>query len=222
LKAAPLGVGELGAVTTASCEAAAAFTVAVNVTGLPLTPVSVAVTVALPAPLGSVHPVIAATPLPLVVTSAGLVGAIVPPATVNVTPTLGTGFCAASRTTTAGKLADGTALPAAPLSVVATLGAIDAAEPAVPVAVKVAVDAPGVAAVSVFAPAVVPSRQLTLAVPAASVVTCTLAANVPPLLTAPLPDAIVKVTDAFGTTLLFTSRTTTVGCVATVVFTVAD
>jgi hypothetical protein len=99
---------------------------------------------------------------------------------------------------------------------------IEPAAPAVPVAVKVALDAPGVAALSVFAPAVVPSRQLTLAVPAASVVTCTLAAKVPPLLTAPPPLATVKVTLTPGTGLLFASFTTTAGGVVTVVFTVAD
>src|SRR4029077_21240099 len=83
--------------------------------------------------------------------------------------------------------------------------------PGVPVALKVTLGPPVSAAVSVFAPAVVPRRQLTLAVPVGSVTTTTLAAKAPPVLPAPPPVAAVKVTLTPVTGLLFASRTTTVG-----------
>jgi hypothetical protein len=78
-----------------------------------------------------------ATPLAsLVAVTLGLGGAeplgvvIVPPLTVKVTPTPGTGLFAASRTTTPGNCAAPTAEPATPESVVATFGAIEEVAPA--------------------------------------------------------------------------------------------
>lgn len=170
VNAAPLGVGELGAATTASCDGPAALTVAVKTMGLPEAPLSVAVTVAVPTPLGSVHPVMAAIPLAFVVTTAGLVGAIVPPATVKVTMTFGTGFCAASRTITDGRALAGTALPAAPVSVVDALAAIELAAPAVIVACAAADVTPADAKVIVTVPAgPLTPRPLNVAEPDAAV-----------------------------------------------------
>ena len=99
MNAAPLGVGELGDVTSASWVAAAALTVALNVTGLPVAPAKVAVTVAVPATVGSVQELIVATPFEFVVAVNDEAGGeptpfrvIVPPLTVNVTFTPATGF----------------------------------------------------------------------------------------------------------------------------------
>jgi hypothetical protein len=175
---APLGDGLFGAVTTASCAGAAALTVAVNVTGLPLAPASVAVTVADPTAVGSVQAFTWAMPLEFVVAVSELLGGalfaptvIVPPATVNVTPMPATGFCAASRTMTAGKLADGTALPAAPLSVVETLGAIEATAPAEIVTCAVVDVTPADAKVIVTGPTgPLTPRPLNVAVPVVAVV----------------------------------------------------
>jgi hypothetical protein len=71
---------------------APAVPVAVNVTGLPPSPLEVAVSVLVPAVVPSVQDVTAAMPLPLVVT--GVVGVTVPPpeATANVTETPATGL----------------------------------------------------------------------------------------------------------------------------------
>src|SRR5207249_9725882 len=87
-----------------------AVPVAVNVTGLPVNPVDVAVRVFGPAVALGVQDVTAATPLAFVVT--GVVGLTVPPpdATANVTRTPPTGLPFASRTITDG--ATGTAVPA--------------------------------------------------------------------------------------------------------------
>ena len=110
---------------------APAVTVAVNAIGLPETPDSVAVTFAVPVVVGNVQPVSFAMPFGSVVTVAGLVGVIVPPESVNVTFTPGTGFCAASFTTTAGRFAVGTAVPTCPANCVGLFAEIDAAAPAV-------------------------------------------------------------------------------------------
>src|SRR5438093_5459160 len=90
--------------------AAPAVPVAVNVTGLPVSPVEVAVSEFGAAVGPSVHDVTAATPLAFVVT--GVVGVTAPPpdATANVTLTPPTGLPFASRTITEG--ATGTAVPA--------------------------------------------------------------------------------------------------------------
>src|SRR5207247_8829223 len=83
--------------------------VAVNVTGLPVRPGEVAVSVFAPAPGPSVHDVTAAMPLPLVVTA--VVGSTVPSpdATANVTATPATGLLNWSSTVTDGGVA--TAVP---------------------------------------------------------------------------------------------------------------
>src|SRR5207247_1596418 len=81
--------------------------VAVNVTGLPVSPLAVAVSEFGPAVGARVHEVTAAIPLGPVVT--GVVGLTVPPpeATANVTLTPATGFPFASRTITDGSTATG-------------------------------------------------------------------------------------------------------------------
>ena len=75
--------------------------------------------------------------------------------------------------------------------------------------VKIAGSLPVIVAVSVFAPAVVPSVQLpTVAIPDAFVV-----ATAP--VSSPPPDATANVTDTPSTGLSFASRTSTLGAVAT-------
>src|SRR5438093_6980991 len=93
-----------GSVIMASFAAAPVVPVAVNVTGLPVSPAAVAVSVFVPAVVPSVHDVTAAMPLPFV---APLVGLTVPPpdVTVNVTVTSATGLPAPSRTITDGGVA---------------------------------------------------------------------------------------------------------------------
>src|SRR5213078_984927 len=101
---APLRAVLDGGVVSASCVAAPAVPVAVNVTGLPLIPDpdAVAVSVLVPAVELSVQEVAAAIPSVPVVT--GVVGVTVPlPAAVaNVTATPDTGFPLASLTITEG------------------------------------------------------------------------------------------------------------------------
>jgi hypothetical protein len=89
--------------------AAPVVPVAVKVTGLPVSPLDVAVRVFVPAIVPSVQDVTAAIPLALVVT--GVVGLTVPPpdATANVTATPPTGLLNWSRTITDGGVA--TAVP---------------------------------------------------------------------------------------------------------------
>jgi len=88
----------------ATVVAAAAVPVALKMTGLPDSPVTVACTVFVPAVAPSVHVVSAATPELLVVTVDPLTGDVVPlPAVVvNVTTTPCTGLLSASRTVTDG------------------------------------------------------------------------------------------------------------------------
>jgi hypothetical protein len=106
-----LAVIVLGAAATSDWLAfgAPAVPVAVKVTGLPPSPLEVAVNVFVPAVVPSVHDVTAAMPLPLVVT--GVVGLTVlpPDATANVTATPATGLLNWSRTITEGGVA--TAVP---------------------------------------------------------------------------------------------------------------
>jgi hypothetical protein len=89
--------------------AAPVVPVAVNVTGLPASPLEVAVRVLVPVVVPRVQDVTAAMPLPLVVTV--VVGVTVPPpeATANVTATPPTGLLNWSRTITEGDVA--TAVP---------------------------------------------------------------------------------------------------------------
>jgi hypothetical protein len=190
--------------------------VAVSVTGLPLRVPDVAVRVFVPAVVPSVQLVTAAIPLLPVRTA--VVGTTVPApeATANVTLTLATGLLKASRTITEGGIA--TAVPTVALWLFPAFTAIDAAVPAVPVAVNVTglpESVPEVA-VSVFVPAVVPSVQLvTVAMPSLPVRTAVVGATVPP------PDATAKVTLVPATGLLKASCTITAGRVATAVPTVA-
>ena len=106
---APLCALLEGSVVIASFAAAPAVAVAVKVTGLPVSPVALAVSVLVPGVVPSVHDVTAAMPLPFVAT---LVGLTVPPpdVTAKATAIPDTGFPAPSRTITDGGVA--TAVPA--------------------------------------------------------------------------------------------------------------
>jgi hypothetical protein len=149
---------------------APAVPVALNVTGLPVSPGVVAVSVFVPAVVPSVQPPTVAIPSAPVVWLPPL---IVPPpdATANVTATPETALALASVAFTAGLV----------LSVDATVAVwllpafikITLAGPGFPVAVKVTglPVRPDAVAVSVFIPAVVPSVQPpTVAIPSAPVV----------------------------------------------------
>src|SRR6184192_705998 len=194
-----------GAVVSASFVAAPAVPVAVKVTGLPVRPLDVTVSVFCPAVALSVHDVSAAIPSVPVLT--GVVGVTVPlpSAGVNVTATPVTGFPFASFTITDG--GGLTAVPAGAVGLVGLFGAMVAAAPAVPVAVNVTglpVSDPDVA-VRVLLPEVALSVQLpTVAMPLPLVV-C-----VPPV-TLPLPAAGVNVTATSATGFPFASFTITDG-----------
>src|SRR5437762_13813942 len=97
-----------GSVVIASCAAAPAVAVAVKVTGLPVSPLAVAVRVLVPGVVPSVHDVTAAMPLPFVAT---LVGLAVPPpdVTAKATRSEERRVGKASRTSTDGGVA--TAVP---------------------------------------------------------------------------------------------------------------
>jgi hypothetical protein len=197
-----------------------AVPVAVNVTGLPVSPATVAVTVFVPAVALNVHDVSAATPDASVVTVEPLAGLVVPPpATVKVTTTPCTGLLLASRTVT-----DGT-LPAA-LNTVPTVAVCEVATPAVGtmfcdvaavlVPEKViGVPIPAPLATTVFAlPAVRPSVHVeSEATPLAFDTTvATLVGVIDPAAAPAPPDAVsVNVTLNPDTGLLFTSRTITDG-----------
>src|SRR5207247_1811699 len=201
----------------ASVAAAPAVPVAVNVTGLPASPVAVAVSEFGPAVGPNVHDVTAAIPLAFVVT--GVVGLTVPPpdATANVTLTPATGLPFASRTIPGGAIA--TAVPAVAVWRSPALMASWVAVPAVPVAVKVTglPASPLAVAVSEFGPAVGPRiQEVTAAIPFAPVVTDVVGVTVPP------PDATANVTLTPPTGLPFASRTITEGSTGTAVPAVAD
>jgi hypothetical protein len=208
----------LGAAATSDWLAfgAPAVPVAVNVTGLPVRPLEVAVSVLVPAVVPSVHDVTAAMPLPFVVT--GVVGVTVPPpdATAKVTATPATGLLNWSRTITEGGVT--TAVPTVAVWAFPALMAREAAAPVVPVAVKVTglPARPLDVAVRVFVPAVVPSvHDVTAAMPLPLVVTGVEGLTVPP------PEATANVTATPATGLLNWSRTITDGGVVTAVPTVA-
>src|SRR5205807_1743837 len=110
-----------------------AVPVALKVTGLPLKPVEVAVSVFGPAVALSVQLPTVATPLALVVWLAPVIVPF-PGATANVTATCATGFPFASFTITDG--GEPTAVPTVAVWLVRLFAAIVAAAPAVPVAVK--------------------------------------------------------------------------------------
>src|SRR5439155_6001226 len=172
--------------------AAPAVPVAVNVTGLPVSPLDVAVSVFGPAVGPRVHEVMAAIPLAFVLT--GAVGLTVPPpeATANVTRTPATEFPFASRTITDGSTA--TAVPAVAVWPLPALIAICVAAPAVAVAVKVTGD-PAPVVCTVWVPAWAPSVQVVAAIPLALLVDVG-------GVTAPLPLAGVQVTVTPATGLL--------------------
>src|SRR5207302_1277512 len=192
-----------------------AVPVALKVTGLPLKPVEVAVSVFGPAVALSVQLPTVATPLALVVWLAPVIVPF-PGATANVTATCATGFPFPSFTITDG--GDVTAVPAVADWLVGLFAAIVAAAPAVPVAVNVTglpVSDPDVA-VSVLVPAVGPGvRRPGVARPLPLVV-C-----VPPV-TLPLPAAGVNVTATSATGFPFASFTITDGGDVTAVPAVAD
>src|SRR2546430_17366774 len=150
-----------GAAATVDCVALGppAVAVAVNVTGLLLSPAAVARSVSVLAAVPSVQEFAAATPFALVVTA--VAGSTVPlsPVVANVTATPGTGLANWSRTITDGGVA--TAVPTAAAWLSPAFKAIWVAAPAAPVAVNVTAlpVRPVAVAVSEFGPAAVPSVQ---------------------------------------------------------------
>src|SRR5439155_1057279 len=201
--AGPAVAAWLSPAFTAICVAVPAVPVAVNVTGLSVMPVAVAVSVFGPAVVPSVHEVTVAIPLLPVVT--GVVGLTVPPpdATVKVTARPATGLLNWSRTITDGSVV--TAVPAVALWLFPALIAIELAAAAltVTVAVCVTVTEPFTVAATVFVPAAVELR-----VP----VICPLPLVVPTgcVSVFPVVGAAVSVTVAPLTGLLLASRTVTV------------
>src|SRR5689334_14537443 len=165
---------------SASCVAAPAVPVAVNVTGLPVNPADVAVSVFDPAVVPSVHDPTVAIPLPLVGCEPP---ATLPPpvATAKVTVTPATALPNESLTATDGAIA--TLVLTVALCPLPAFRAIVLAAVAIAVAVKVTglpARLPDVA-VRVLVPAVVPSRQLPrVAMPDALVVGVA-AVTLPPL-----------------------------------------
>src|SRR5207248_69527 len=132
--AVPAVADWLVALFAAIVAAVPAVPVAVKVTGLPLTPVDVAVSVFVPAVALSVQLPTVAFPLPLFVSLPPLPPPPPPPAS-NLTATSATGFPFASFTITDG--GDVTAVPAVADWLVGLFAAIAAAAPTVPVAVNV-------------------------------------------------------------------------------------
>ena len=204
-----------------NADAAPGVPVALNVTGLPLSPAAVAVTVFAPAVAPSVQLVNVAIPLAFVLTLAGVAGTITPPPTVrvNVTTTPLTGLPPLSVTLTLGG-AD-TAVCTVVDCVTAEFAAIVVAAPVIPVALNVT-GLPAnefAVAVTVFAPAAAPSVQLvSVATPLPFVTTdAGLAGAIAP---PPLVSANVTVTPP--TALPPASVTFTLGGAPTAVDTVAD
>jgi len=122
-----------GAVVITSFVAVPAVPVAVNVTGLPVKPLAVAVTVFVPTAFPRVHDVTVAIPLPFVVAGFVPLTDPLPAVTANVTVTPATGLPLASVTITAG--GEATAVPAGADCVVGLLLAIATAAPALRVSV---------------------------------------------------------------------------------------
>src|SRR5204863_4630730 len=130
---------------------------------------AVAVSVLLPAVVPSVHDVIVAIPLASVMTAVAGLTVPLPDATAKRTGTPAVGLSSWARTSTAGGVA--TAVPTVADCVLPAWIVSCVAWPAVPVAVKVTgVPVPAAVAVSVLAPAVVPSvHAIAEAIPFASV-----------------------------------------------------
>src|SRR5207302_1321892 len=180
-----------GAAATVDCVALGppAVAVAVNVTGLLLSPAAVARSVSSLAAVPSVQEFAAATPFALVVTA--VAGSTVPlsPLVANVTATPATGLANWSRTITEGGVA--TAVPTVAACPLPAFTAICVAGPAPAWAVNVTglPERPEEVAVRVFPPAVVPSvHDVSAAMPLAFVRTGVGG------FTLPLPDAVVNVT----------------------------
>jgi len=189
--------------------------VALKVTGLPLKPVEVAVSVFGPAVGLNVQLPTVATPLPFVLWLPPVIVPF-PGATANVTATPVTGFPFASFTITEGR--ELTAVPAVAVWLVGLFAAIVAAAPAVPVAVKVTglPESDPDAAVSVFGPAVGLSvQEVRAAIPSVPVLTAVVGVTVP------LPAAGVNVTATPSTGFPFASFTITEGGALTAVPAVA-
>src|SRR5581483_11991471 len=185
--------------------------VAWKVTGLPARLPEVACSVFEPAVEPSVHEPTVATPsAPVVVLPP--VSEPPPELTAKVTETPATGLPYWSVTIADGAV--GTSVATVAVSPSPPFTAIDAAESATPWAWKVTEPTPLAVAVSVFAPAVLPTRhEPTVALPSAAVV-----AFAP--VTAPPPLATAKVTPRLGIALPYWSVTMTDGAVATFVWTV--
>ena len=204
-----------------SVVATPAVPFALNVTGLPVSPVTVAVTVLTPAVVPSVQLVSVAMPLAFVATVAGLTGLSTPPPAViaNTTLTPLTGLPPASVTRTlGGALA---ALPAVALCVVKEFAETAVGVPTVPVALNVIglPASPDAAALTLFAPAAAPSDHVvSVAIPLAFVTTVAGDAG----LSVPLPDTSVNTTLAPLTPLPTASVTFTLGGAVTAALTVAD
>src|SRR5690242_11054600 len=207
-----------GAAATVDCAALGppAVAAAVNVTGLPLSPAAVARSVSVLAVVPRVQEFAAATPLAPVATA--VAGSTVPlsPLVANVTATPATGLANWSRTITEGGVA--TAVPTVAACPLPAFNAICVAGPAAAWAVNVTglPERPEEVAVTVFAPAVVPSvHDVSAATPLAFVRTGVVGLTLPP------PAAGANVTATPATGLLNWSRTITAGGVATGVPTVA-
>ena len=199
-KATPLWADGDGCVWIWSVAAAPATPVALKVSGLPVSPAEVAVTVFAPTTGPRVQAVSVAMPAALV--AIGVVGRMFPPppVTAKATDTPATGLPLMSVTLTDGGAAAG--WPAVSVCVVAELARSVVAAADVPVAWKVT-ENPDELAMRELPPATVPSVQRVAARPLTSVV-----ADVG--LVVPAPVAIAKVTLRPGTPLpLPSSRRTT-------------
>jgi hypothetical protein len=146
-----------------------AVPVATNVTGLPVRPTAVAVTVSTFAWFARVQLVTAAMPLAAVVGMAPVMVPFVVPRAANVTATPATGLPCASLTITEGGIA--TEVPALAVWLFPPFKAIVVALPCVAVAVKLTGEpaSPVTVAVAPCAPAVVPRTRVAVAIPVAAV-----------------------------------------------------
>src|SRR5216684_378586 len=188
--------------------AAPTFAVSTNVTGLPASPVDVAVSVSGLACVPSVQLVTCAIPLAVVVWLAPVMEPLVVPGTANVTATPATGLLLTSRTITDGGVA--TAVPAVAVWLLPPFTATWVAVPAVTVTVfeLTAVSVPAVK-LSVRGPTVpVIVSPLNAATPLAFVRTAVVGESVPP------PAAIAGVTEtpAWATLFPAPSCSCTTGC----------
>ena len=212
-KAAPLVTVLDGGVTSTSCVGAPTVPVALKVTGLPVRPAAVAVTLLAPAVPPRVHDVSAATPLAFVLTLPPLAGTVLPPplATVKVTDTPLTGLPPASVTRTLGGAP--TAVPAGALCVVVDSAEMVLAAPVFTVMVPEVIVSAGVVVVNSILCAPVPrppnDRLVNVATPFTA-----FTVSVPPSVALPLARAAVTANELVVTRLPFTSRSSSTGCAA--------